>query len=50
MVRWGNSLSNHDLLLNKLVPLNKDITWFASYLHDRTHSVSYHADDRTLKK
>ena len=30
---------NHDLLLNKLVQLNLDSTWFASYLHDRTHSV-----------
>ena len=30
---------NHDLLLNKLVQLNIDSTWFASYLHDRTHSV-----------
>ena len=25
---------NHDLLLNKLVQLNIDSTWFASYLHD----------------
>ena len=31
--------ANHDLLLNKLVQLNIDSTWFASYLHDRTHSV-----------
>ena len=30
---------SHDLLLNKLVQLNIDSTWFASYLHDRTHSV-----------
>ena len=30
---------NHDLLLNKLVQLKIDSTWFASYLHDRTHSV-----------
>ena len=30
---------NHDLLLNKIVQLNIDSTWFASYLHDRTHSV-----------
>ena len=30
---------NHDLLLNKLVQLSIDSTWFASYLHDRTHSV-----------
>ena len=30
---------NHDLLLNKLFQLNIDSTWFASYLHDRTHSV-----------
>ena len=30
---------NHDLLLNKLVQLNIDSTWFASYLHDRTNSV-----------
>ena len=30
---------NHDLLLNKLLQLNIDSTWFASYLHDRTHSV-----------
>ena len=30
---------NHDLLLNKLVQLNIDSTWLASYLHDRTHSV-----------
>ena len=30
---------NHDLLLNKLVQLNIDSTRFASYLHDRTHSV-----------
>ena len=30
---------NHDLLLNKLIQLNIDSTWFASYLHDRTHSV-----------
>ena len=29
---------NHDLLLNKLVQLNIDSTWFASYLHDRTHA------------
>ena len=29
---------NHDLLLNKFVQLNIDGTWFASYLHDRTHS------------
>ena len=29
---------NHDLLLNKLVQLNIDSMWFASYLH-RTHSV-----------
>ena len=25
--------------INKLVQLNIDSTWFASYLHDRTHSV-----------
>ena len=31
--------ANHDLLLNKLVQLNIDSTWFKSYLHDRTHSV-----------
>ena len=30
---------NHDLLQNKLVQLNIDSTWFASYLRDRTHSV-----------
>ena len=30
---------NHYLFLNKLVQLNIDSTWFASYLHDRTHSV-----------
>ena len=31
---------NHDLLIKKLVQLNIDSTpWFASYLHDRTHSV-----------
>ena len=30
---------NHDLLLNKLDQLNIDSTWFASYLHGRTHSV-----------
>ena len=30
---------NNDLLLNKLVQLKIDSTWFASYLHDRTHSV-----------
>ena len=30
---------NHDLLLNKLVQFNIDSTLFASYLHDRTHSV-----------
>ena len=30
---------NHDLLLNKLVQLNINSTWFASYLHDRTHSL-----------
>ena len=30
---------NHNLLLNKLVQLNIDSTWFASYLHDRSHSV-----------
>ena len=29
----------HDLLLNKLVQLNIDSTWLASYLHDVTHSV-----------
>ena len=29
----------NDLLLNKLVQLNIDSTLFASYLHDRTHSV-----------
>ena len=29
----------HDLLLNKLVQLNIDSTWFACYLHDRTHSI-----------
>ena len=29
---------NHDLLLNELGKLNIDSTWFASYLHDRTHS------------
>ena len=27
------------MLLNKLVQLNIDSTWFASYLHDRSHSV-----------
>ena len=27
------------MLLNKLVQLNIDNTWFASYLHDRTHLV-----------
>ena len=26
---------NHDLLLNKLVQLNTDSTWFASYFHDK---------------
>ena len=31
--------ANNDLLLNKLVQLNIGSTWFASYLHDRTHSV-----------
>ena len=30
---------NHDLLLNKLVQLNIDSTWFANHLHDRTLSV-----------
>ena len=30
---------NRDLLLKKLVQLNIDSTRFASYLHDRTHSV-----------
>ena len=30
---------NHNLLLNKLVQLNIDSTWFASCLHDTTHSV-----------
>ena len=30
---------NHDLLLNKLVQLNIDCTWFANYLLGRTHSV-----------
>ena len=30
---------NLDLLLNKLVQLNIDNTWFACHLHDRTHSV-----------
>ena len=30
---------NHDLLLNKLLQLKIDSTWFASYLHDRTYSV-----------
>ena len=30
---------NHDLLLNKLVQLKIDSTWFASYWHHRTHSV-----------
>ena len=30
---------NHDLLQNKLVQLNIDSMWFASYLHGRTHSV-----------
>ena len=30
---------NHDLLLNTLVQLNIDSTWFASYMHDRTHSA-----------
>ena len=30
---------NHDMLLNKLVQLNIDSTWFASYFHDRTHAV-----------
>ena len=30
---------NNDLLLNKLVQVNIDSMWFASYLHDRTHSV-----------
>ena len=30
---------NHDLLLNKVVQLNIDSTWFASYVHDRTYSV-----------
>ena len=30
---------NHDLLLNKLRQLNIDSTGFASYLHDKTHSV-----------
>ena len=29
---------NHDLLQNKLVQLNIDSTWLASYLHDMTHS------------
>ena len=32
---------NHDLLLNKLVQLNIDSTWFSCYLHDKTHSVKY---------
>ena len=27
------------MLLNKVGQLNIDSTWFASYLHDRTHSV-----------
>ena len=30
---------NQGLLINKLVQLNINRTWFASYLHDRTHSV-----------
>ena len=30
---------NHDLLLHKLVQLNIDSKWFASYLYDRTYSV-----------
>ena len=30
---------NYDFLLNKLVPLNINSTWFESNLHDRTHSV-----------
>ena len=30
---------NHDLLLINLFQLNIDSTWFASYLHERTHSV-----------
>ena len=30
---------NHGLLLNKLVQLNIDSKWFASYLLDSTHSV-----------
>ena len=30
---------NHDLLLNTLVQLNIKSTWFASYLHNWTHSV-----------
>ena len=30
---------NHYLLLNKLVQLNTDSTWFESYLNERTHSV-----------
>ena len=29
---------NNDLLQNKVVQLKIDTTWFASYLHDRTHS------------
>ena len=30
---------NHDFLQNKLIQLNIDRTWLASYLHDRTHLV-----------
>ena len=30
---------NHDLLLNKLVQLNIDSSWFESHFHDRTHSA-----------
>ena len=30
---------NRDLILNKLVQLNTDSTWFESYLHEKTHSV-----------
>ena len=30
---------NHDLLLHKLVQLNRDSTWIESYLNERAHSV-----------
>ena len=31
--------ANHDMLLNKLVQINKDSTWFENYLNEWTHAV-----------